>query len=55
MREIALFAEDYAHQLVIGALVSRVAGEYNIDVHLGLAERSRRLRESHYRIQQLYT
>ncbi len=34
MREIALFAEDYAHQLVIGALVSRVAGEYNIDVHL---------------------
>ena len=34
MREIALFAEDYAHQLVIGALVSRVAGEYNIDVRL---------------------
>ena len=34
MREIALFAEDYAHQLVIGALVSKVAGEYNIDVRL---------------------
>jgi hypothetical protein len=34
MREIALFAEDYAHQLVIGALVKRIAGEYNIDVRL---------------------
>lgn len=34
MREIALFAEDYAHQLVIGALVNRIAGEYNIDVRL---------------------
>lgn len=34
MREIALFAEDYAHQLVIGTLVRRVASEYRIDVHL---------------------
>lgn len=34
MREIALFAEDYAHQLVIDALIRRVANEYRIDVHL---------------------
>ena len=34
MREIALFVEDYAHQQVIGALVLRMAVEYNIPVRL---------------------
>ena len=34
MREIALFVEDEGHQAVIGALVQRLAGEYNILVHL---------------------
>ena len=34
MREIALFAEDFAHQLVIGALVSKIAVEFNIEVRL---------------------
>ena len=33
MREIALFVEDYAHQQVIGALVHRIAEEYNIPIH----------------------
>ncbi len=32
MREIALFVEDYAHQQVIGALVRRMAVEYNIPI-----------------------
>ena len=30
MREIALFVEDDAHQQVIGALVRRIAAEFNI-------------------------
>ena len=30
MREIALFVEDDAHQQVIGALVQRIAAEFNI-------------------------
>ena len=34
MREIALFVEDYAHQQVIGALVCRMALEYNIPIRL---------------------
>ncbi|MYH60394.1 MAG: hypothetical protein F4148_01015 [Caldilineaceae bacterium SB0675_bin_29] len=34
MRDIALFGEDYAHQQVIGALVRRIAAEYDIDVRL---------------------
>ena len=34
MREIALFGEDYAHELVIGALVERIAAECNIRVQL---------------------
>lgn len=34
MREIALFAEDHAHQLVIGALVSRIAAECHTEVNL---------------------
>ena len=34
MREIALFVEDYAHQYIIGALVSRIAVECNIAVRL---------------------
>ena len=32
MREIALFVEDYAHEQVIGALVCRIAEEYNIPI-----------------------
>ena len=32
MREIALFVEDYAHRQVIGALLQRIAKEYNISV-----------------------
>jgi len=32
MRSIALFVEDDAHQQIIGALVQRVATEFNIDV-----------------------
>ncbi len=34
MREIALFVEDYAHRQVIGALVRRIAVEYNIPIRL---------------------
>ncbi len=34
MREIALFGEDYAHRLVIGALVQRLAEEAGIVAHL---------------------
>jgi hypothetical protein len=34
MREIALFAEDYAHREVIGALVERFAKDLNICVRL---------------------
>ena len=34
MREIALFVEDYAHRQVIGALVRRIAEEYNIPIRL---------------------
>lgn len=34
MRKIALFGEDYAHELVIGALVERIADECNIRVRL---------------------
>jgi Domain of unknown function (DUF4276) len=34
MREIALFVEDYAHQEVIGALVTRLASERDLDVRL---------------------
>ncbi|MDE2723063.1 MAG: DUF4276 family protein [Gemmatimonadota bacterium] len=33
MREIALFVEDNAHRQVIGALVCRIAEEYNIPIH----------------------
>ena len=34
MREIALFGEDYAHRLVIGALIQRLAQEAGIAVRL---------------------
>ena len=34
MREIALFGEDNAHEQVIGALVRRMAVEYNIPIRL---------------------
>ena len=34
MREIALFVEDDAHQQVIGALVRRIAAEFNIVARL---------------------
>ena len=34
MREIALFVEDYAHQQVVGALVQRVADEFEVGVRL---------------------
>ncbi len=34
MREIALFGEDNAHEQVIGALVRRIAEEYNIPIRL---------------------
>ncbi len=34
MREIALFVEDNAHRQVIGALVRRIAEEYNIPIRL---------------------
>ena len=34
MREIALFVEDDAHQQVIGALVQRIAAEFNIVARL---------------------
>ena len=34
MREIALFVEDRAHKEVIGALVSRIAADHEIEVHL---------------------
>ena len=34
MREIALFGEDYAHRLVIGALVQRLADAAGISVRL---------------------
>ena len=33
MREAALFGEDYAHRLVVGALVKRLAGEAGIAIH----------------------
>ena len=32
MRKVALFGEDYAHELVIGALVERIAAECNISI-----------------------
>ena len=34
MHEIALFVEDFAHRQVIGALVQRIAGDFNLDVRL---------------------
>ena len=34
MREIALFVEDRAHREVIGALVSRVAADHEVEVRL---------------------
>ena len=34
MRRIVLFGEDFAHQEIVGALVRRIAGEADIDVHL---------------------
>ena len=34
MPEIALFVEDYAHQLFLDALISRLAKEYDIKVQL---------------------
>ena len=34
MPEIALFVEDFAHRQVIGALVQRIAGDFNLDVRL---------------------
>ena len=34
MREIALFGEAYAHELVIGTLVRRIAAECNVAVRL---------------------
>ena len=34
MNEIALFVEDDAHQQVIGALVQRIADEFEIDIRL---------------------
>ena len=34
MREIALFGEDDAHQLVIGGLVERLAADHGIPAHL---------------------
>lgn len=33
MREVALFGEDYAHRLVVGALVQRLAEEAGIAIH----------------------
>ena len=34
MHDIALFVEDFAHRQVIGALVQRIAGDFNLDVRL---------------------
>lgn len=34
MREIALFGEDYAHRVIVGALAQRIAGEIGISVRL---------------------
>ena len=34
MHEIALFVEDFAHRQVIGALVQRIADDFNLDVRL---------------------
>ena len=34
MREIALFGEDRAHQLVVGALLQRLAEELQVEVSL---------------------
>lgn len=34
MHEIALFVEDFAHRQIIGALVQRIAGDFNLDVRL---------------------
>ena len=32
MRNVALFVEDYAHEKIIGALVSKIAAEFGFDV-----------------------
>ena len=34
MHEIALFVEDHAHRVIVGALVDRVAQEIGVAVHL---------------------
>ena len=34
MHDIALFVEDFAHRQVIGALVQRIAEDFNLDVRL---------------------
>ena len=34
MHDIAMFVEDFAHRQVIGALVQRIAGDFNLDVRL---------------------
>ena len=34
MREIVLFVEDFAHRQVIGALVQRLAGDFDLDLRL---------------------
>lgn len=34
MREVALFGEDRAHQLVVGALLRRLAEEHRVEVSL---------------------
>ena len=34
MHEIVLFVEDFAHRQVIGALVQRLAGDFDLDVRL---------------------
>lgn len=34
MREISLFAEDLAHEVVIKALLSRFARAYGVEVHI---------------------
>ena len=34
MHDIALFVEDFAHRQVIGTLVQRIAGDFNLDVRL---------------------
>ena len=34
MHDVALFVEDFAHRQVIGALVRRIAGDFNLDVRL---------------------